>query len=177
MFKKRDPEPHQPRLQGEDFDIFPNLDDDDFRRRPAENANAVPTPEPEEPEAPPEPTELEKKIAAIPDDKWKKYQIIAGIVLGVLSTTCLMVLGRMESVSSFSLILAAVIALFVPNIIEKKGGRKIPVLRVALIISVVISMGLYAFYGFVLNPGYFAPTATPVPSVTPAPEASATVAP
>ncbi len=176
MFNKRNPEPKEPRLQGEDFDIFPTLDDEDLRRAPQEEEE--PTPEPAEPveETPPEPTEFEKKIAAIPDDKWKKYQIIAGAVLGILSSTSIMVLGRMESIGSMGLIAAAVLALFLPNMFEKKGGRRIPVLRTALIIALVISMGLYAFYGFVINPGYFAPT-TPVPAATPAPEASATVAP
>ena len=175
MFNKRDPEPKQPRLQGEDFDIFPTLDDEDLKR-PAREEEEMPAAEPEPvDDTPPEPTEFEKKIAAIPDDKWKKYQIIAGIVLGILCSTCIVVLGRMETVGTFGFIIGALLALYLPNMLEKKGGRKIPVLRTALIISLVISMGLYAFYGFVINPGYFAPTETP--AATAAPAASVTPAP
>ena len=176
MFIKRDPEPKQPRLQGEDFDIFPTLDDEDLKR-PAREEEDAPAAEPVEPvdDTPPEPTDFEKKIAAIPDDKWKKYQIIAGVAMGILSSASIMVLGRMESIGSMGLILAAVLALFLPNMLEKKGGRRIPVLRTTLIIALVISMGLFAFYGFVLNPGYFVPTATP--AATAAPTASATPAP
>ena len=170
MFKKRDPEPRQPRLLGEDFDIFPTLDKEDFNVPPETEPDAVPEPaEPPQEEEPPEPTEFEKKIAAIPDDKWKKYQILAGLVLGLLSATSIVVVGRMESVGSMSIILAAVLALFVPNMLEKKGGRKIPVMRTTLILSLAITMGLYMFYGLVLNPGYFTPTASPAPSATPAP--------
>ena len=170
MFKKRDPEPRQQRLLGEDFDIFPTLDKEDFNVPPETEPDTAPEPaEPPQEEEPPEPTEFEKKIAAIPDDKWKKYQILAGLVLGLLSATSIVVVGRIESVSSMSIILAAVLALFVPNMLEKKGGRKIPVLRTTLILSLAITMGLYMFYGLVLNPGYFTPTASPAPSATPAP--------
>ncbi len=177
MFNKRDPEPKQTRLQGEDFDIFPTLDNEELGRAPQEEPEV--SPEPNEPveEAPPEPTEFEKRMAAIPDDKWKKYQIIAGIILGLLSAMCIVVLGRMESIGSMAFIGAAVLALFVPNILEKKGGRKIPVLRTALILALVVTMGLYMFYGLVLNPSYFTPATTPIPTATAAPEASATVAP
>ncbi|HWR22916.1 MAG TPA: hypothetical protein VN366_05495 [Feifaniaceae bacterium] len=169
MFKKRDPEPEPPRLQGEDFDIFPALDEEDIRRVPPEEEEI--STEPAEPveETPPEPTEFEKKIAAIPDDQWKKYQLIAGIVLGALSATCIVVLGRIESVGTIGFIIGALLALYLPNMLEKKGGRKIPLLRTALIISLVISMGLFALYGFVINPGYFAPAATPVPEASAAP--------
>lgn len=176
MFNKRNAEPKEPRLLGEDFDIFPTLDDEDLKPAPQEEEE--PAPEPADPvdDTPPEPTEFEKKIAAIPDDKWKLYQIIAGAVLGILSAVSITVLSKMESIGSMGLIIAAVLALFLPNMLEKKGGRKIPALRTALIIALTISMGLFAFYGFVINPDFFAPT-TPVPTATPAPEASATVAP
>lgn len=177
MFNKRDSEPKQPRLQGEDFDIFPTLDDEDLRHVPREEVETVPEPAEPVEDTPPEPSAFEKRIAAIPDDKWKKYQIIGGLVLGLLSATCIVVLGRMESIGSMAFIGAAVLALFVPNILEKKGGRKIPVLRTALILALVVTMGLYMFYGLVLNPSYFTPVATPVPTATAAPGASATVAP
>lgn len=146
MFKKREQEPQAPRLQGEDFDVFPDLGD---RKKPA----AIE----EEPvdDTPVEPTEFEKKIAAIPEEKWKKYQIIGGILLGILSGLSIAVLGKTETFGNISLIVAAVLALVIPNLFEKKSGRKMPTMRIALILSLAICLGLYMFYGFVLNPGFF----------------------
>ena len=75
--------------------------------------------------------------------------------MGLLCTLCLTVLSRTETFSGVSLILAVVLAILVPNLLEKKGGRKIPQLRLFLIITLALSLGFYLLYGLVINPGFF----------------------
>lgn len=157
MFKKREPEPERPRLLGEDFDIFPDLGD-----RPANTAEAEAVEEePEEEDVPVEPTPFQKKVAAISEENWKKYQVIAGVVLGLLAGICLSFLSRLPAFGNMGLIVAAVVALIVPNMLEKQAARKIPRLRVALIIALAVCLGFYMLYGMVLNPGFFEAAPTP----------------
>ncbi len=152
FFKKlQDQQPKKPQLLGEDFDIYPDLGD---RPKPASPTEAEEASEPEEPDII-EPTDFEKRVAAIGDSTWKKLQIAFGILLGLLCTLCLTVLSRTETFSGVSLILAVVLAILVPNLLEKKGGRKIPQLRLFLIITLALSLGFYLLYGLVINPGFF----------------------
>ena len=169
LFDKRKQEPERPRLQGEDFDIFPDLGD-----RPKK------PPEEEKPpveEPPPEPTDFQKKVAEISEINWKRLQIAAGILLGAGSAASIVVMGNSAGeMSTFGLLLAAVLALIVPGFLEKQAARKTPVLRVALILSLVVGMAAFMFYGFVINPSFFKKTVASASSLTASPAASATSA-
>ncbi len=151
LFNKRNQEPETPKLQGEDFDMFPKMEG----YRYAKDADAERDAEEPQEAAPPELTEFQKKIADLPDKLWKRYQILAGSLLGFLCSFSIGFLGRTKTFGDMSLIIAAVLALFVPNFFEKKAGRKIAALRAALIISILVFMGLYMLYGTVINPDYF----------------------
>lgn len=151
IFNKRNQEPETRKLQGEDFDIFPRMEG----YRYAKDADAEQDAEEPHEEAPPELTEFQKKIADLPDKLWKRYQILAGSLLGFLCSFSIGFLGRTKTFGNMSLIIAAVLALFVPNFFEKRAGRKIAALRAALIISILVFMGLYMLYGTVINPDYF----------------------
>ncbi len=155
LFQKKEEAPETPRLLGEDFDIFPDLGD-----RPKPEPMPEKSEEPEEPEVPepePEPTPFQKKVAAIDEKRWKTYQIIGGIVLGVLSGLALTVFGRIETIARFNLIIAVVLALLVPNLFERYAARKIPTVRIWLIITLGVLLALYVFYGLVINPEFFTP--------------------
>ena len=155
MFQKQaNQEPEKPRLQGEDFDIFPDLGDRyAYKNDGAEESKAEPgaEAEPREPEAPPEPTEFEKRIAALSPSAWKKLQIAGGALLGVLSGLCMTVLSDYKTFSGYGLIVAVVLALLVPNLIEKKVQRSISAGRIALIAALAVTMGIYLVYGL-MNP-------------------------
>lgn len=151
LFNKREQEPKTPELQGEDFDIFPKMEGYRYAKDADDEQDAE---DPQE-AAPPELTDLQKKIADMPDKLWKRYQIIAGSLLGFLCSFSIGFLGRTKTFGDMGLIIAAVLALFVPNFFEKKAGRKISALRASLIISILVFMGLYMLYGTVINPSYF----------------------
>ncbi|HPY37433.1 MAG TPA: hypothetical protein PLH38_06330 [Clostridia bacterium] len=80
-------------------------------------------------------TPFAKRIAALSEKNWRLVQVIGGTGLGLFCALCIFVLGNTETFGSISLIIAAVAALFAPNYFEKNAGRKIPVLRKALLIS------------------------------------------
>jgi|GEM_PF-5312003 len=162
LFDKRKQEQERPRLQGEDFDIFPDLGEPKPKPRGEE-----PPPEPED-DTPPEPTAFQKRIAAIPDKQWRRLQIILGIVLGAGSAASIVLLGNAgENMSTISLLVAALLALVLPGVLEKQGARKTPVMRTTLIISLVAAMALFMFYGLVLNPSFFRTEAAASPSPAP----------
>lgn len=152
FFNKPKEEPQAPKLQGEDFDMFPKMEGYKYSKEAADDQ------EPAEEAAPPEPTEFQKKLDALTPEKWKQYQILAGTVLGLFCSLSLGVLNRTKTFGSYGFIIAVVLALFVPNMLEKQAGRKIPALRTALIITIVIFLGLYMFYGMVINPDFFKTT-------------------
>lgn len=165
LFDKRSKEPERPRLQGEDFDIFPDLGEPKPKQPEKE------TPPAEEP--PPEPTDIQKKVAAIPEKTWKLLQIALGIVLGVGSSACIVLMNGGGEMGTFGILIAAVLALIVPGFLEKQSARKMPTLRIALILSLAISMAAYMFYGFVIDPSVFHKGAASASSLTASPSPAA----
>lgn len=97
---------------------------------------------------------FQKFIAKMDDKTWNLSQRICGAVLGVLASVALFwdsLAGRSEEKGafSFSLIAAVVIAMLVPNIIEKQGLRKIPKVRTTMAITLLICIVAYlAYMGF-----------------------------
>lgn len=86
-------------------------------------------------------------------DAWNIAQRICGVVLGVLASLALFWDGifstsKEQGGFSFSLIAAVVIAMLVPNIIEKQGLRKIPKARTTMAIALLVCIVVYlAFIG------------------------------
>ncbi len=151
FFGKKQEEKKEPTLLGDDFDIFPDMGEK--KKAPV---TEIADEKEEEEEIEVEPSKFEAAVAALDEKTWKKYQIIFGAVLGVLSGLSLTVLNHMATMQNYSLIIAAVLALLVPNIVEKKAIRKMPVARIALIVTLGVSLGAYLLYGLVINPGFFA---------------------
>ena len=82
------------------------------------------------------------------------YETLTGFVLGVLLGLGAGVALFWEAISgaaaeetqgsfSYSLIIAVVIALLVPNIVEKQGRRKIPVARLTMAITLGVALAAY----------------------------------
>jgi len=93
---------------------------------------------------------FQRFIAKMDDKKWKLSQRILGVILGVSSGLALfgegLFKGGEESMGSYSLILAVVIAMLVPNIIEKQGGRKIQLARMTMAITLLVVLVAYFLY-------------------------------
>ena len=94
---------------------------------------------------------FQKCLAKMNDRTWNLCQRILGAVLGILSSVALF----WDSISgadpekkdfSYSLIVAVVIAILVPNIIEKQGLRKIPKARTTMAITLLICIAAYVLY-------------------------------
>lgn len=107
-------------------------------------------------EAPTEhvPTAFEKKMAAIPENQWRVYQIIGGVLTGLV--TVLALFGGDDS--SMFFLIALVLALLGPNQFEKSANRKIYLGRMVLCIT--IGVGLVAMFVYFLATGRLASTVT-----------------
>ena len=94
---------------------------------------------------------FQRFIAKMDDKKWNLTQRIMGIVLGVC--TGLALFGENlfkqnaeEAMGSYSLLFAVVIAMLIPNIIEKQSGRKINLARVTMAITLLVVLVAYFVY-------------------------------
>ena len=95
-------------------------------------------------------TSFQRWIAKLDDQKWKLYQTILGILLAIASCTALFWRGSndTENAFSWSLVIAVIIALVIPNIIEKKGLRRSPRARNVMAIAMgVIIVGYFLVLG------------------------------
>lgn len=93
---------------------------------------------------------FQKYIARLSEKSWTLVQRIAGAILGIASGIALFWNGGSDTEQGFSwsLIIAIVIAMLIPNILEKQGGRRIPKLRVALVIALgVMIVGYFIVVG------------------------------
>lgn len=93
---------------------------------------------------------FQKYIARLSEKTWTLVQRIAGAILGVAAGLALFWNGGSDTEQGFSwsLIIAIVIAMLIPNILEKQGGRRIPKLRVALVIALgVMIVGYFIVVG------------------------------
>lgn len=92
---------------------------------------------------------FQKFCARMDDAKWALAQRVTGAILGAIAGVALFwegLTGREESGFSISLIVAVVIAMLVPNIIEKQSARRIPKLRIALVIGLAAVIVAYFIY-------------------------------
>ena len=106
-------------------------------------------------EAPTEwvPTEFEKKIKAIPEDRWNLYQTLGGGLIGAISAALLFSGG---SGLSAGFLIAVVLALVVPSWLEDKGRRKLLRARLAMIVVLgVCILGMLLYNGFTRGWDFF----------------------
>lgn len=91
---------------------------------------------------------FQKAIARMSEKTWTIVQRVVGALLGIASGVALFWNGGSDTQSgfSYSLIVAVVIAMLIPNLIEKKGLRRIPKLRIALVISLAAMIVIYFIY-------------------------------
>ena len=87
---------------------------------------------------------FQKFFARMDDAKWKLTQRIFGVFLGLGSAVALFWPGQEGKGGSYSLIIAVVIALLIPNIIEKRLGRKITQTRFAM--AITLGIAVIAFF-------------------------------
>lgn len=90
-------------------------------------------------------------VAKMNDKSWNLAQRIFGVVLGILASVALFwdSIGGADKEKggfSFSLIIAVVIAMLIPNIVEKQGLRKIPKTRTTMAITLLICIVAYVLY-------------------------------
>ena len=91
---------------------------------------------------------LQRFVAKLDDKKWNLVQRIMGIILGLgaglaLFGENLFKKNAEEAMGTYSLVLAVVIAMLIPNIIEKQGGRKINLARVTMAITLLATLVIY----------------------------------
>ena len=84
------------------------------------------------------PSEMEKRIDAMTEKQWKRWQMMGGGVIGAVVVAALFLLG--QELSTYSLILAAVLAIFLPRYLERAWRRKLTTARFAMV--VVMAAGL-----------------------------------
>lgn len=98
---------------------------------------------------------FQKFIARMDEKKWTLVQRVVGAILGVCSGIALFWNGGSDTEQGFSwsLILAIVIAMLIPNILEKQGGRRVNKLRIALVIALGIMIFGY-FIAFGIRTGF-----------------------
>lgn len=93
---------------------------------------------------------FQKYVARLNEKTWVLMQRIVGAILGVASGVSLFWNGGSDTEQGFSwsLIMAIVIAMLIPNILEKQSGRRLNKLRVALVIALgVMIVGYFIVFG------------------------------
>lgn len=88
---------------------------------------------------------FQKFIAKLDDKKWNLYQRILGVLLGGAACAALFWKGSADNESAFSwsLVIAIVIAIWLPNILERRGLRKIPKARATMAITMGVIIVVY----------------------------------
>ncbi len=83
---------------------------------------------------------FQKYVARLNEKTWVLMQRIVGAILGVASGIALFWNGGSDTEQGFSwsLIMAIVIAMLIPNILEKQSGRRLNKLRIALVIALAV---------------------------------------
>lgn len=88
---------------------------------------------------------FQKFVAKLDEAQWTLAQRIVGALLGLIAGVALfMDTGNSEGAFSYSLIIAVLVAMAGPNIIEKQSLRRIPKLRTTMVI--VLALVLVAYF-------------------------------
>ena len=102
-------------------------------------------------EPPVELDELQKKVRAYTEQQWNLYQRLGGAALGLLCGYLLTFFSSYPSIGMYGTIAAALIALFVPSMIEKRVKRTVQKGRIALMIG--LGIWLLAYLAIMLIQG------------------------
>ena len=95
---------------------------------------------------------FQKYCARMDEARWSLMQRVVGALLGVAAGMSLFWDTLMktntnpqqqQSFFSLPLLIAIFIAMVIPNIIEKQGARRVPKLRVALVIALAVVIVIY----------------------------------
>lgn len=86
----------------------------------------------------------ERRIAALPEKTWRLYQRVGGAIIGVIAVLFLTVLS--EDLGVWALALAFVLAIGLPNYLERWWRRKLPQARVAMLVSIAVCLAAFAVY-------------------------------
>ena len=94
---------------------------------------------------------FQKYCARMDDKRWTLTQRIVGAVMGVVAGLALFwdTLVRTEATTqrqgifSLPLVIAIIIAMILPNIIEKQSLRRVPALRIAMVIALAAVIVIY----------------------------------
>lgn len=91
---------------------------------------------------------FQKTIARFSEKAWTRIQLVIGALLGLATGIALFWNGGSDNEQgfSYSLIVAIVIAMLIPNLLERKGLRRIPKLRIALVVVLAVMIVLYFIY-------------------------------
>ena len=108
---------------------------------------------------------FQKFIARMDDATWKLVQRVFGVFMGLGAAVALfwetLPFAQQNQVeggkgNSWALVIAVIIALLIPNIVEKRGGRKITQARFAMVITLGIAIvGFFIMTGVNHNWNFF----------------------
>ena len=86
------------------------------------------------------PSEMEKRINAMSPEQWKRWQLLGGAGVGIAIVACLFVFG--QELSSYGLIVAALLAIVLPRYLERAWRCKLNTARMAMIVAMVIGLAV-----------------------------------
>ena len=138
------PAPESPAQETpEQHDFVPYVDDVPASPAPRSAASAEAGADtPDEDDEPYIPGPWEKRIDALSPEQWKRWQIIGGAALGLVAVACLFVFG--QELSTYGLIVSAIIAIFVPRYLERAWRHNLTTARIAMVIAMVIGLAAMA---------------------------------
>jgi hypothetical protein len=86
------------------------------------------------------PSEMEKRIDAMTPEQWKRWQILGGVAAGIAIVASLFIFG--EELSTYGLIVAALLAVVLPRYLEKAWRRKLNTARLAMMITMGVGLAV-----------------------------------
>ena len=86
------------------------------------------------------PGEMEKHIDAMPPEKWRLWQIAGGAAVGLAAVAALFVFG--EELSTYGIVVAALLALLLPRYLERAWRHPLNVARRAMVIAMIIGLAV-----------------------------------
>lgn len=111
-------------------------------------------------EAPPGPdeymSEWGRRANALSEGVWKWCQVVLGVVLGLACAACLFFF-QSDGFLPINFLVAFLLAKFGPDLVEKWFERKMPKVRIALLVALAVALVVYVVYNLAL--GQFTPQA------------------
>lgn len=112
-------------------------------RLPGQDSTEPVSPRETEPQPAEDLDELQTRVRGYSDQKWALILRICGALIGVICGLMLTYLSNFESIGMYGTIGAVLIALFLPNMIEKRVKRSIQKGRVAMLIALAAWLVLF----------------------------------